>query len=154
LATRRHAAPPQSRILRSIDNAAWDHWKRTKKTVEPWQNPSGEAASEPAQGAIAYLGTDRGRVMIAAMNKTDVQDKAQDWKEKATDTVQDLKSKAQDKARDLQQTARQWQQKAVESSRRAAEVTDDYVHENTWSVLVTVGLSCLILGILIGRGRD
>ena len=92
--------------------------------------------------------------MIAAMNKSDVQDKAQDWKEKAADTVQDLKSKAQDKARDLQQTAKQWQQKAVESSRRAAEATDEYVHENTWSVLVTVGLSCLIVGILIGRSRD
>lgn len=88
------------------------------------------------------------------MNKSDVQDKAQEWKEKATETVQELKSKAQDKARDLQQSAKQWQQKAIDTSRRAAQATDEYVHENTWSALVTVGLSCLILGILIGRSGD
>ena len=88
------------------------------------------------------------------MNKTDVQDKAQEWKEQAEGTAQQVRSKVKEKARDLRDTAKEWQERAAEGTRRAVQVTDQYVHENTWSVLASVALGCLILGILIGRSSD
>ena len=88
------------------------------------------------------------------MNKSDVQDKAQDWKDKAQEGAENLRSKAQNKAKELQQTAKEWQNRAVEGSRRAAQVTDEYVHDNPWGVLASVALGCLIIGILIGRSNE
>ena len=88
------------------------------------------------------------------MNKSDVQEKAQEWKDKAQEGAENFRSKAQDKVKNLQQTAKEWQNRAVEQSRRAAEVTDQYVHENPWGVLASVAIGFLIVGILIGRSSD
>jgi ElaB/YqjD/DUF883 family membrane-anchored ribosome-binding protein len=61
--------------------------------------------------------------------------------------VRDLQEQAEEKAQ-------KWAQRARESSRKAALLTDQYVHENAWtSVAIAVVLGCAI-GLLIGRGRD
>jgi|SRR5258706_14840033 ElaB/YqjD/DUF883 family membrane-anchored ribosome-binding protein len=88
------------------------------------------------------------------MNKSDVQDKAQDLLDKAKETAQDLKAQIQDKAKDLQKTAQQWQRKAVKSSRQAAQATDEFVHENPWTVIASVAVGCFAIGFLLGRRRD
>jgi ElaB/YqjD/DUF883 family membrane-anchored ribosome-binding protein len=92
--------------------------------------------------------------MVNAMNKSDIQDKTQEWKDKAEGKAEELRTKVQDKAREFSETAREWQERARESTRRAARLTDEYVHENAWSVLASVALGCLIIGILIGRNSD
>ena len=88
------------------------------------------------------------------MNKSDVKDKAQDLQDQAEDTAQDLKSRVQDTAKNLQKTAQQWQKQAVKTSRRAAQATDEYVHDNPWTVITSVAIGCFALGFLLGRDRD
>ena len=80
------------------------------------------------------------------MNK-EIEDNAQEWQEEAS-------SKIQQKARQFQQTAQDWQRRATESTRRAAEAADQYVHENPWPVIGSVGLAFFALGFLLGRSRD
>ena len=47
-----------------------------------------------------------------------------------------------------------WQKKATDTARNVGQVTDDYVHENTWtSVALAAVVGCLI-GFLMARSRD
>jgi ElaB/YqjD/DUF883 family membrane-anchored ribosome-binding protein len=39
----------------------------------------------------------------------------------------------------------------LESGRRAARATDDYVHDNPWQAIGIAGVTGLLLGVLIGR---
>jgi ElaB/YqjD/DUF883 family membrane-anchored ribosome-binding protein len=61
----------------------------------------------------------------AIMKTSDVTDRLQDFKKRATETAQN-----------------------------AREATDEYVHENAWtSVAIAVAVGC-VLGFLLGRSRD
>lgn len=39
----------------------------------------------------------------------------------------------------------------VYRSRKAARLTDDYVHDNPWQAVAAAGLAGLLLGLLLGR---
>jgi ElaB/YqjD/DUF883 family membrane-anchored ribosome-binding protein len=43
------------------------------------------------------------------------------------------------------------QDAVLESGRRAARATDDYVHDNPWQAIGIAGVTGLLLGVLIGR---
>jgi uncharacterized membrane protein len=44
-----------------------------------------------------------------------------------------------------------WSTRAMAAGRRAAGVTDDYVHENAWIVIGSVAFGCLLLGFSLGQ---
>ena len=88
------------------------------------------------------------------MNKTDVQDKVQELKEKGENFAQDLREKMQDKAKEIQKTAQQWQRQAARTTKRAARATDEYVHDNAWTVVASVAIGFFTIGFLLGRSRD
>ena len=71
-----------------------------------------------------------------------------------TETSQNFRDKAQQATEAMRQNLAEWQRKATENARRAAEFTDNYVHENPWPVIGGVALGCFILGLLVGRSRD
>jgi ElaB/YqjD/DUF883 family membrane-anchored ribosome-binding protein len=45
------------------------------------------------------------------------------------------------------------QSTVVESSKNAARVTDDYVHDNPWNSIAAAAGVGILIGILIGRSR-
>lgn len=47
-----------------------------------------------------------------------------------------------------------WQKKAAETARNVGKVTDDYVHENTWSSIALAAVVGCVVGFLLGRDRD
>ncbi len=47
-----------------------------------------------------------------------------------------------------------WQQRAAQLSRRAAEATDQCVHENAWSAIACVALGFFAIGYLAGQDRN
>ena len=71
-----------------------------------------------------------------------------------TQTSESFREKAQHATEAMKQNLAEWQRKATENARRAAQVTDNYVHENPWPVIGCVALGCFILGVLVGRSRD
>ena len=74
--------------------------------------------------------------------------------EKAQDVGKNLQSKAQEKFSDIKETAQDWQRRATETSRKAARVADEYVHENSWTVIASVAVAAVALGFILGRSRD
>ena len=47
-----------------------------------------------------------------------------------------------------------WPRRTVEATRRAARVTDNYVHENPWMIIASVAVTCFAVGFILGRSRD
>jgi len=89
-----------------------------------------------------------------SMETNEIKDKVQAWQGEAQEAAQHLQSEAESKMSDLKNTARQWQRRATETSRKAAEATDNYVHENAWTVIASVAVASLLLGFFLGRSRD
>ncbi len=57
------------------------------------------------------------------------------------------------KTREITDKLQDWQQKAPDTAKNVSEVTDRYVHENSWtSIAVAAVIGCFI-GFLVGR-RD
>ena len=52
---------------------------------------------------------------------------------------QEISQTLSDKLKTFQQSAIQWQQRATETTRRAAQATDEYVRDNPWTAVATVG---------------
>jgi len=69
-------------------------------------------------------------------------------------TSENFREKAQQATEAMGQNLAEWQRKATENARRAAQFTDEYVHENPWPVIGCVALGCFVLGVLVGRSRD
>jgi uncharacterized membrane protein len=44
-----------------------------------------------------------------------------------------------------------WSTRAFETGRKAAQATDDYVHDSPWIVMGSVALGCFLVGYLLGR---
>lgn len=47
-----------------------------------------------------------------------------------------------------------WSTRALETGRKAAQATDDYVHDSPWVVIGSVALGCFLLGYILGQSRD
>ncbi len=76
---------------------------------------------------------------LASMNTSDIKE-----------TAEELEQNAQD----WKETAQQWRQAAIDSTRNAAQATDEYVRENVWSTIALAVLAGCALGFLLGRSRD
>jgi uncharacterized membrane protein len=48
----------------------------------------------------------------------------------------------------------QWRERTVEFTRKAADATNEYVHENPWVIVAGMAIIGFTLGLLLGRGRD
>jgi ElaB/YqjD/DUF883 family membrane-anchored ribosome-binding protein len=49
---------------------------------------------------------------------------------------------------------RDWQKQATEKVRNVGEVTDRYVHENTWQSIAFAALFGCVIGYLLANRRD
>jgi len=45
------------------------------------------------------------------------------------------------------------QDRVAESSRRIANTTDEWVHDNPWKIIAIVAVTSLVLGVLLGSRR-
>ena len=101
-------------------------------------------------GVAPHLGTDRpGASIFSLMDAQNMTEKTQEWQEQAEETAQGFKERAQE----WQKKAQEWQKKATDNARKAARVTDDYVHENPWESVGYVAAGAFIIGFLLGRIR-
>jgi ElaB/YqjD/DUF883 family membrane-anchored ribosome-binding protein len=55
---------------------------------------------------------------------------------------------------DVTNRIQDWQKKAGETARNVGRVTDDYVHENTWSSIAFAAVIGCVVGFLLGNRRD
>jgi ElaB/YqjD/DUF883 family membrane-anchored ribosome-binding protein len=58
------------------------------------------------------------------------------------------------KTREITDTLQDWQKRATETARNVSDVTDRYVHENTWTTVAFAALFGCILGYLLAPRRD
>ena len=53
------------------------------------------------------------------------------------------------KTRELTDKLQDWQERATETARNVSEVTDRYVHENTWTTIAIAAVLGCIVGYLL-----
>ena len=58
------------------------------------------------------------------------------------------------KTREIADKLQDLQKRATETSRNVAEVTDRYVHENTWTTIACAALFGCIIGYILAPRRD
>lgn len=58
------------------------------------------------------------------------------------------------KTNDVTERLQDIQQRATETARNMANVTDEYVHENAWTSVAIAALAGCLVGFFLGRGRD
>ncbi len=56
--------------------------------------------------------------------------------------------------REMTNRLQDWQKKASDKAREVGRVTDDYVHENTWSSIAFAAVIGCVVGFLLGNRRD
>jgi ElaB/YqjD/DUF883 family membrane-anchored ribosome-binding protein len=61
---------------------------------------------------------------------------------------------AAEQARNWAEQAKDWQHRATDVARNVGNVTDRYVHENTWATVGVAALLGCVIGYLIATGRD
>jgi ElaB/YqjD/DUF883 family membrane-anchored ribosome-binding protein len=83
--------------------------------------------------------------LFSLMDAQNISDKTQEWRERGEEAAQGIKERAQE-----------WQRRASDGARKAAAVTNDYVHDNPWESVGYVAAGAFVIGFLIGRlaGRD
>jgi len=90
--------------------------------------------------------------MLNGMNKNDTP--KENPETESEEMSQGFQSRVQETAQDLKERAQEWQRRAAEAARNATRLTDNYVHENPWPVIISVAASCFLLGFLAGHRRD
>jgi ElaB/YqjD/DUF883 family membrane-anchored ribosome-binding protein len=73
---------------------------------------------------------------------------------KASEVKDDLENRAQNVKERLQDTSREWGRRARVAVRNAGVTADEYVHENTWTTLALAAIVGCVIGVLLGRTRD
>lgn len=67
------------------------------------------------------------------------------------DKAAELRESAMQSLRHTRETLYETQDALMERGRRAARVTDDYVHDNPWQAIGMAGLAGVLIGALICR---
>lgn len=67
------------------------------------------------------------------------------------DTAAELRERAMQSLRHTREALYDTQDALLERGRRAARVTDDYVHDNPWQAIGMAGLAGVLIGALICR---
>ena len=88
------------------------------------------------------------------MNTSNIMERSSQGQQSNPQQTNEPTSALKEKAQAFQEAALEWQRKATEATRRAAIATDDYVHENPWSIMGYVAIGCFAIGYLLGRSRD
>lgn len=84
------------------------------------------------------------------MNAKEAQDKSFQAQQEIEEGIEQGGAAIADKARKFKDTAQQWSRQATDSSRRAAQATDEYVRQNPWGAIACVALGCFTLGYMLG----
>ena len=69
------------------------------------------------------------------------------------DRAAELRERALKSLRATRETLHETQDIVLEHGRRAARVTDDYVHDNPWQAVAAAGLAGLLLGLVLSGRR-
>ena len=69
------------------------------------------------------------------------------------DRAAELRERAMKSLRATRETLHETQDIVLEQGRRAARVTDDYVHDNPWQAVAAAGLAGLLLGLVLSGRR-
>jgi ElaB/YqjD/DUF883 family membrane-anchored ribosome-binding protein len=70
-----------------------------------------------------------------------------------TERAAELRRLASQQLRLMREKLQESSGKALERTKEAARVTDDYVHDNPWRVIVGAVAIGVVLGLLVNRGR-
>lgn len=82
---------------------------------------------------------------------TDAEDLLREAATSTGDRAAELRERALVSLKRTREALYDAQDALVHRSRRAARVTDDYVHDNPWQAIAAAGLTGLLLGLLMGR---
>ena len=69
------------------------------------------------------------------------------------DKAAELRTRALEQLQALRERMREAQDVALEKSKAAAQVTDEYVHENPWRSIIAAVSVGVVIGLLIGGRR-
>ena len=69
------------------------------------------------------------------------------------DRAAELRDRAMKSLRATRETLHETQDIVLEQGRRAARLTDDYVHDNPWQAVAAAGLAGLLLGLVLSGRR-
>ena len=69
------------------------------------------------------------------------------------DRAAELRDRAMKSLRAPRETLHETQDILLDQGRRAARVTDDYVHDNPWQAVAAAGLAGLLLGLVLSGRR-
>ena len=69
------------------------------------------------------------------------------------DRAAELRERALKSLRATRETLHETQDIVLEQGRRAARLTDDYVHDNPWQAVAAAGLAGLLLGLVLSGRR-
>jgi len=56
--------------------------------------------------------------------------------------------------REMTEKLQDWQKRATETAKNIGEVTDNYVHENTWTTIAFAAILGCVFGYFLARSRD
>ncbi|SOE51282.1 Probable transmembrane protein [plant metagenome] len=82
---------------------------------------------------------------------TDAEDLLREAAASTGDRAAELRERALHSLKRTREALYDAQDALVERGRKAARVTDDYVHDKPWQAIAAVGLTGLLLGLLLGR---
>ncbi len=104
---------------------------------------------------MADTTTDRDDLMDEVSSAVeDAQDLLKQASTSTTERAKELRSQVDAKLLRAKLRMQELRGQAVERTRAAARVTDEYVHQNPWQVLGAAALVGLVLGLLLTRGGD
>ena len=114
--------------------------------MEPTTTTSSSTPSAPAHSAERVL-----EVLKASVD--DAEALLREAADATGDRAAELRERALKSLRATRETLHETQDIVLEQGRRAARVTDDYVHDNPWQAVAAAGLAGLLLGLVLSGRR-
>jgi len=82
---------------------------------------------------------------------TDAEELLREAAASSGDKASELRERAMVSLKRTREALYDAQDAVIERGRKAARVTDDYVHDNPWQAISVAGVAGLLLGLLISR---
>ena len=114
--------------------------------MEPTTTTSSSTPSAPALSSERVL-----EVLKASVD--DAEALLREAADATGDRAAELRERALKSLRATRETLHETQDLVLEQGRRAARVTDDYVHDNPWQAVAAAGLAGLLLGLVLSGRR-
>ncbi|MDQ6618131.1 MAG: DUF883 family protein [Pseudomonadota bacterium] len=105
---------------------------------------------------MAQSDTTKDNSMVDEMSSmvSDAQDMLQRANSETGDRARELRSQVEGKLLSAKLRLQELQGQAVDRTRAAARVTDDYVRENAWQAVGAAALLGLLIGMVMGRSSS